>query len=303
VWVIDLVTGADRLESFGGGLADVRWLPGSGDLSVVLDPAGGEIASEVVIVDRDSGARDVIHVPNCASSLEVAPDGRTALLAPTFCQADPVSVIDLETRTFRKNLPGFGPVAYSPDGAYAVAFGRQADLLQVAGIHTDTLYSLLFIDMDTMQLDVVELGSDLPVYSVTPDGEVVLLYSNWQSDYYDGITIVDFATRALRQTVGPIVELSEYVATEDGALVYLIDGGLFRLDVASGEIEFVTLDCAELAAAGKCTPSTVNSLPGTDWLVLGFVPEPVFALFDAVEAEVKRVFSVSTQGVRDLAKK
>src|SRR6185437_2093068 len=78
-----------------------------------------------------------VGVPNCTAPIEVLPDASRALLSPTFCEEgkastskdqwtnpDPVSIIDLpaDGPHFLKNLPGFGPVAMTPDKTRAVAY-------------------------------------------------------------------------------------------------------------------------------------------------------------------------------------
>lgn len=312
VHVLDIASGDLSVERYGHRVRDVRFVPSTGDLAVVLDL--GDQSAEVDF--RTPGARrsQRTFVPNCASRLEIAPGGLTAMIAPVDCPADPVSVIDLVERRFVANLPGFGPVTYTPDGTTAVAFGRRDDLREVADIETDAAYSLLFIDVAAARAaheplgaeqalyDVVELGDELPIYSVTPDGDVVLLYSIFHGQSYDGITIVDTATRTLRDTWGPEVMLHEFVVTADGGLVYLIDGGLFRLDVATGQIEYVYLPCRDAAVTGearrleRCNPDLVNLHPSGDILVLGWQRDSVFALYDIALETITETFRAGSAG-------
>lgn len=263
---------------FDHRIVDARFVPSTGDLAVVTDVAAME--SQVTLFEPVAKKRHIIDVPNCASSLQLSPQGRTAMLAPTNCSKDPVSIIDLVSRTFRKNIPGFGPVAWSPDGEYAVAFGRRDDLKAVAGIETTAAISLLFIEAATLDIEVLELGDDVPIYSITPDGQVVLIYSIFNSSSYDGIVMVDVATRTLRQTSGPEVGLSEFVMSPDGQLVYLIDGGLFRLDVQTGTIAYVSLPCGGAGEPTRCNPDLINLLPGGRTLILGYKELAEFGLYD-----------------------
>jgi hypothetical protein len=282
-WAMQLIdvasaTSETRHLDFEHRIVDARFVPATGDLAVVTDVAPME--SQLTLYVPNSKTRHDIAVPNCASSLQISPLGRMAMLAPTNCSKDPVSIIDLISREFRKNIPGFGPVAWSPDGQYAVAFGRRDDLKAVAGIETTAAISLLFIDAATLDIDVLELGDDIPIYSVTPDGEVVLIYSIFNSSSYDGILMVDVATRTLRETSGPEVGLSEFVMSPDGQLVYLIDGGLFRLDVESGSIGYVNLPCGGAGEPTRCNPDLINLLPGGKTLVLGYKDIGEFGLYD-----------------------
>jgi WD40 repeat protein len=263
---------------FDHRIVDARFVPSTGDLAVVGDVAPME--SQVTLYEPVAKKRHEIDVPNCASSLQLSPQGRTAMLAPTNCSKDPVSIIDLIARTFRKNIPGFGPVAWSPDGEYAVAFGRKDDLKAVANIDTTAAISLLFIEAATLEIEVLELGDDIPIYSITPDGQVVLIYSIFTSSSYDGIVMVDVATRTLRETSGPEVGLSEFVMSPDGQLVYLIDGGLFRLDVQTGKIAYVNLPCGGAGEPTRCNPDLINLMPGGRTLILGYKDLAEFGLYD-----------------------
>ena len=258
-------TGALRTFEYEQLLVDVRWLP--------------------------SGEERALDVPSCASRLVVWPVSDLAMLAPVDCRKDPVSLIDLRRGAFLENLPGFGPVAFSPDGETAIAFGRQADLAAF-GITTATPYSLLFISTRDRGIETLDIGDALPLYSLTPDGQVVLVYSVFESASYDGIYMIDVATRTIRETTGPEVPLAEYVVTPDSRLVYLIDGGLFRLDVNTGAIDYVTIGCGGVGEPTRCNPELVNMLPDGDTLVLGWRMDPEYALFDVAREAVTRTFVV-----------
>ncbi|MEZ4268621.1 MAG: hypothetical protein R3F39_19870 [Myxococcota bacterium] len=284
----------DHLD-FDHRVVDARFVPSTGDLAVVTDVAPME--SQVTLYEPVAKKRHEIDVPNCASSLQLSPLGRTAMLAPTNCSKDPVSIIDLISRTFRKNIPGFGPVAWSPDGQYAVAFGRKDDLKAVANIDTTEAISLLFIEAATLEIEVLELGDDVPIYSITPDGQVVLIYSIFTSSSYDGIVMVDVATRTLRKTSGPEVGLSEFVMSPDGQLVYLIDGGLFRLDVQTGKIGYVNLPCGNGGEPTRCNPDLINLLPGGRTLVLGYKDLAEFGLYDVPSESWNLTFRIEPEPI------
>lgn len=306
LFVLDPNSGSLETRSFDRSLVDLRWLP-SGELGVVLLTTwDGDDPSAEVILYSPTWRERRFAVPNCASRLVVSPATDIALMAPMSCQKDPVSVIDLGRAAFVENLPGFGPVAFSPDGQTVVAFGRQADLAGF-GIETLTPYSLLFISLDgrterdaprsrsTHRIETLDIGDALPIYQLTPDGQVVLIYSVFASASYDGIYLVDVATRSIRETSGPELPLDEFVITPDSRLVYLIEGGLFRLDVATGKIAFVTLECGGPGEPSRCNPELVNLLPDGRTLVLGWRNDPEYALFDIAREAVTRTFVVGAR--------
>ncbi len=309
--VLDPHTGQlHELRSDEDGVLDVRWLR-SGELAVVRGTTWrGDDPTTVIQLYGASWRERRIEVPNCASKLVISPVEDLALLAPTSCTKDPVSVIDLARAEFVENLPGFGPVAFSPDGMTAVAFGRQAELATF-GITTATPFSLLFIDMAdrsnsevagaerAWSIDTLELGDAQPIYQLTPDGEVVLIYSVLEAASYDGIYLIDIATRTIRETQGPEVALREFVITPDSDLVYLIDNGLYRLDVRSGSISYVALTCGGEGLPTRCNPELVNLLPRGDTLVLGWRQDPELALFDIPSERVTHSFVVGASGTND----
>src|SRR5262249_53575918 len=61
---------------------------------------------------------------NCADEVVLSDDESHAFLAPTMCEKDPVSVMSIKDSDCRveRQMPGFGPVAKSPDGTQMVAF-------------------------------------------------------------------------------------------------------------------------------------------------------------------------------------
>ena len=163
-------------------------------------PQRGAITSPSTPVLRvDLYADDVftIEIPNCAAPIEILPDGQRALLSPTFCEEgvestgenewtnpDPVSIIDVHTDElqFIKNLPGFGPVALSKDGARAVAYldmeridrSMFDDPSQIPDADADR-YHLMVIDPATLEFALKPIGDALPRFAMTRNGEGLLV--------------------------------------------------------------------------------------------------------------------------------
>jgi len=134
-------------------------------------------------VQLADGADHELTIPNCSDDIIVPKHGKMALLAPTTCQQDPISVIDLTVgqESFVRNLPGFGPVALGPDGATAVGFldmnavdeSLFDDPSQIPS--SSTRYHLMVIDTETLDYEFHAFGAQLPRYAMTPDGAVLLV--------------------------------------------------------------------------------------------------------------------------------
>jgi len=292
VSVIDTVSNQIHWKIYNKTVTDVKWLPLSKELAIVYPESSS--STKVIIAENKLNEVKRISVPNCSSTLEISPDGSVGMIAPQSCTIDPVSIIDLEKHTFVKNVPGFGPVAFSPDGKYAVAFGRQEDLEREAGIITQTSYSILFIDMKKFSFEVMELGGEIPVYTVTPDGELVLIYGGRSGDYYSGILAINVDSRELRYTTGNSVELTEFVMTPDSRHVFLIDDDLFYLlETATLEVIEIELNC-RLHYINKhyCAADEIMISPKGDEIILGMVNEIDFALFDPESLKIRKILSM-----------
>jgi hypothetical protein len=154
-------------------------------------------STPVSLLDLATATMTQITIPNCEAPVVVLPDESRAMVSPTFCEEakssnpddtwtnpDPVSIIDVtgEGLSFLKNLPGFGPVALSPDGSRAVAYLDVArvdatmfdDKSQVPGAGA-AQYHLLVIDPKTLEFSVDPIGDALPRFAMTEDGKGLLI--------------------------------------------------------------------------------------------------------------------------------
>ncbi len=138
-----------------------------------------------------------IDVPNCEAPIAVTPNGARAFLSPTYCtpgasatadatwtNPDPVSVIDLGASgaTFVENLPGFGPVAMSKDGARVVAYldVKRMDPAMFANPEQvpwseGQRYHLMTIDPVTLAFQLAPIGNAIPRFALTPNGRGLLV--------------------------------------------------------------------------------------------------------------------------------
>lgn len=151
----------------------------------------------VSLLDLGAATAETITVPNCEAPIQVLPDDTRALLSPTFCaegtsstpqagwtNPDPVSVIDIANGklSFLKNLPGFGPVALSTDGARAVAyldtkrmdpamFADKSQVPSTGGLE----YHIMVIDPRSLAFTLTPIGNALPRFAMTRDGNGLLV--------------------------------------------------------------------------------------------------------------------------------
>lgn len=191
---------------------DLEILPDGDRLLVVEEETwdtSGEVATpsaRIDVVALGDGAVTSFEVPNCADDIIVPKGGNMALLAPTHCAADPISHIDLTPgeEKFVRNLPGFGPVAMSPDGATAVGFLDMQALDETLFDDpetippNDTRYHLMIIDTEELTYEFAPFGQNIPRYAPTPNGEALIV-----DDFSAGeASIFDVATRTFRPVEG-----------------------------------------------------------------------------------------------------
>jgi outer membrane protein assembly factor BamB len=252
VTILDAASGRKlATHALERGLVDVEILPDSKRALVVEAHAwdADTPQTRITVLDLEASASARFSVPNCADDIVVSADGRRAFLAPTTCQKDPVSVIDLSegAERFDRNLPGFGPVARAPGGSTVVAFydrtlGEAAlfDDPSKMPAETSERYHLMLIDAGTLEYDFAAVGEALPRYAVTPDGNVLLVDSSWLTTR--AVRLFDVPTRSFRALSGPPVVLHDFVLTSDSRHAYVRQVGIFDLDVAAAHVSGVELD-------------------------------------------------------------
>ncbi|MBW2456801.1 MAG: hypothetical protein JRI68_19950 [Deltaproteobacteria bacterium] len=231
------------------------------------------------VIELDDGTAREFEVPNCSDNIIVPSHGEIALLAPTTCSQDPISIIDLTAgaEQFVRNLPGFGPVALGPDGTMAVGF-LDKQLVDVSlfddpeQIPTDQArYHLMVIDTETLGYDFYPWGENLPRYAMTPDGSVLLVD---QSLALGSARLFDLDERVFVDLQGPQVTFEHLTFSGDSHHAYLlsdlehhtstsqgawIDYQLYDLDIPTATVELLPTDFR---------PRNLNLAPGADKLFL-----------------------------------
>jgi hypothetical protein len=254
----------------------------------------GQPNTVVELVALWSGARAKVNVPNCSAELAVAPDGARAFLAPTDCRepgrpgVDPISVIDLEAALFERNLPGFGPVALARDGGLLVGFLDMEDVepelfddpSQIPP--ADPRYHMMLVDPVDLSYRFVAVGDSVPRYGLTPDGEVILIdEATWLFD--GGIRLLDPVSEQLVTIDGPALRLDHYAITSDSRAVYLLQNGLYELDLAARRARKLALEF---------TPTRLNLTPDDAHLLLRRDGGTI-KLFDRAQEAVVRTIDLA----------
>jgi len=233
------------------GVVDVEILPDSKRALVVEKHVwnGESPTTRLSILNLETNGKVTVNVPNCADDIAVSADGHRALLAPTTCQKDPVSVIDLSAgaEKYEKNLPGFGPVALAPDGTTAVGFVDRdnVDLALfddpgVAPGADSARYHLMLIDTATLQYELAEVGEDLPRFAVTPDGNVLLVDSGWLAE--SGTRLFDVTSRSFKDIAGPSFLLDHFALSSDSQHAYALYSDLLDVDIPGATASTIDLD-------------------------------------------------------------
>jgi hypothetical protein len=213
-----------------------------------------------------------VDIPNCADRIAIMRDGKRAFIAPTHCRdarpLDPISVIDLTPgrEQFVRNLPGFGPVTLARSSSRAVAFVDA--LLADPTLFDDptqrpnpdrvgSRYFLMLLDPETLRFDLREFGDRLPRFTITPNGETILVDSVddgriWTTDVGDSgvpLRTFDVRSRTYADLDGPSMMLDAFVMTSDSRHLFALQDGLLDLEVEARKVSNVALGFV---------PSTLN---------------------------------------------
>lgn len=298
VRVLDAANGElEKTIAVPGGVVDVDVTPDQTRLVITTENtwAGGNPQTVLQVHDLTTFDSVQITVPNCSSELVISANGQHAFLAPTRCDKDPVSVIDLDTARFVRNLPGFGPVALAADGSLAVAFIDASNIERALfddpsqiPSEDDDLYHLMLIDTATLTFDVIPLGDRLPRYAITPDGKLLLIDNDTLWD--DGrIRVLDVRQKQLVPVLGPSITLDHYAVTRDSSKVFLLDDGLYSIDLSSRTASSEPIDF---------TPTDLNLTPDDAILVLR-EDDATLRLYDAQNPQLLRTITLDEEQERE----
>lgn len=202
--VVDPATGKQRVTSILDGVATYgTLLPKANKIALVGETTWPDHkpSTPVVLMDLATGDTVGTTIPNCEAPVAVVNDEARLLISPTFCEEgrdsdpddkwtnpDPVSVLDVSATgelTFLKNLPGFGPVALTPDGSRAVAYldtkrvdKAMFDDASLIPPSSGPEYHLMVIDPKTLSYSVTAIGDGLPRFAMSRDGKGLLVDSS-----------------------------------------------------------------------------------------------------------------------------
>ena len=283
--------GAVHEQTFPFAIRSVAFSPVDGAVLVAMSwwKEDGLPEAQVHFMNPASGVvEDDITFPNCADEVAVQPEGTLAILSPNQCfvhpiilappeveeewpppedeweewedwdDADPASVIDLTTREFVGNLPGFGTVQFSPDGETAVAFSRQETMMKQWNMFQKRAVGLILIRLEDLYWKVVDYGDDEPDYFIDPSGDHLYLHD--EEPGHDRIVRLDLATDAMAVLEGPPTHLDDRSLAPDGAAIYVVaESQLRRVPVGGAAIEPMPL---------PFTPSQVFARPQGDALAV-----------------------------------
>lgn len=303
VTLLDAATGEVVAEhQAGGSIEDLEILPD--DKRALIVPAHTwnaeqtEPLTKVTVLELEAGATRTFDVPNCSDNIVVTPAGDRAFLAPTTCNKDPISIIDLAagSEAYVKNLPGFGPVALAPDGVTAVGFldvaAADDSLFEDPSQKPDAAgprYHLMVIDTQSLSYKFFAAGQDEPRYAITPDGNVLLVDTAISSP----TRIFDTKTGIFHTVEGTPINLNNFVISSDSAHAYVLQPKGAQADPekppAEGEqvnalydLDITKRTSAEIVAGFE--PININISPDDSTLFLREDPANicVFSLADRV---------------------
>jgi hypothetical protein len=293
VEIIDAQSGQKSAElSFVNPIIDVALFPDSSRALVVESHefSGDTPSTRVTSIDLKTHGRVELNVPNCSDRIVIGGDSKRAFLAPTTCQRDPVSVIDLTpgSEHFERNLPGFGPVALAPDGTLGVAFldATNTDLAlfddpSQAPPADGERYHLMLLDTGNLKYEITPIGDELPRFAVTPDGNVLLVDNAYGSD--NSTRLFDVQSRSFKTIQGPKFPLNAFTLSSDSKHDYVLHAGLLDVDIGGATTEGID---------PGFTPSNLNISADDQLLFLRKSPQEI-CIWNLAQGKCQQRFVVS----------
>lgn len=205
----------------------------------------------------DMSYTGAVEFPNCADDLKLQPEGPLAVLAPRTCvlhdvvlaqpeivedvqewedfpPGDPVSVINLETGEHLGNVPGFGPVEWSPDGSRVAGFTVQETLMVEWNTFQNDPFGVIVVDVSDLTWDAISVGDVRPQYAFSTDGAALLVHSaKGGAPMTAGVAT---GGKALASLEGPAIALRERVSAPDGSIIASAGGALYRISADSAAV-------------------------------------------------------------------
>jgi len=309
VGVVDLAADVAHEQPFPFAIRSIAFSPVDGAVLVGAGwwQANGLPETRVYWMNPVSGlVEDEVAFPNCAADLQVQPQGTLLLMSPNVCflhsvtlapppvqeeptedweeeweewedeedwdewDSDPVSIVELETREYVGKLPGFGPLALSPDGTTAIGFSRQQALMKQWNMFQQQPHGLLLIRLTDLYWKFLEHGSAEPDFTFASSGEL-LIHDREAGD--DRLLKMSLETESVEEFSGPPATLEESSFAPEGMVLYTVfDGDVQRVEVSAKAISTLA------------TPTTVAQIfarPQGDLIIAAGAEPATLHLLDA----------------------
>jgi hypothetical protein len=204
----------------------------------------------------------------------VSPDDRTVVFpviaqdSSTDASGHELLVLDVSSGSLRTVNNAYGPVGFTPDGSTIVSYTNGT---------TGNDAQLLLVDASTLEVQMADIpGVSAPSYYVTSGGDDVVIASNI------GLTqllVYDVSTHSYEKVGGPVVGLSNFVERASHDELWMLDDGLFRLELSTGALTQIPI---------SWTPEDIDILPMHDLLVMDDSASGNIRYFDPSSETVTR---------------
>ena len=255
--VIDTKTNKSWTVQADQPLRDLDFLPGGTEMLATWSQWEGDTPKATALFYDLASAQTVAKVefPNCADEVVLVPGRDMALLAPSRCRKDPISILDTKKRKFVNNLPGFGPVAVTSDGKSAIGFTQRQVMVSEWNYNKQVdPIGLIRVDLDTLKWQVFDYGDATPAYTLTKDGKVLYAWHGYTWQYgtdaegkstktqvpgkLERFNVSDMS----RSVVDGAEGITRFVWSADGKTLYFIDQSvLYGLPAGSATAELMLL--------------------------------------------------------------
>ena len=181
-----------------------------------------------------------------------------------------LAIVNLSDGSVRNVPDAKGPVAFTPDGSTIVSYRNSAA--------DDS--ELLLIDLESLEQRTLRIPHGAPSFFLSDDGHHVVVGNSFGTAR---LLMYDVEDGSMTELDGPEIDLNEFARRPEQAEMWLVDDGLFRLDLMSGTLNEVQTGF---------TPSHINILPVRDMLVLDEQGTMDIHFFSPITQETTRTVSL-----------
>lgn len=249
------VSNGDEVMAYNEQLGTLRDVNVTRDSRFILMTRdNNNINASLVIARIDNGeVTCTADTRNCAAETVLSEENNKAMMAPTRCQLttghpEPISVFSYDSNGGCQEqglIPGYGPLAMTPDHKTIVAF-LDRDAPRMAGDpenpaevkNSKDRFHLMFLDPATLGYQTRPYGAEMPRYAMSPDGQTLLVDS--PVALISKVEVWNITKMDRRVAKGLPMKLHQLTFSPDSTKAFAMEEALAEIDITGAAVKPVS---------------------------------------------------------------